>query len=680
MNLSEFKNILKRYNAKFEKLYRNEKWIRYHRCFCGFDIETTQLNEKAYMYIWQFSFKTDDIPQLVVKGRTWHEFDELLRFLNVRLGLRENTRLIIWIANMGFEFQFMRKRLDIDELFAKTPRNPLYIRCGGLEFREALAISQGSLAYLAETWTGTQKAIGDLDYSISRNSLTELTEKELGYCDNDVIILSEFSEKIFNDFIHNERYIPMTSTGILRHDLRRDAKASVKDPQRIYDWIKSLYPQSKADYLYIMEYLFRGGFVHACYKFADRILEHLQSFDLKSSYPAVAFQEYYPVSPFKPINNVSLSKLEELCKDYCVIFQATFYNIKSTTFHSIESRNKCVKVKNALLDNGRIHNADSITVFLTELDYQSYKEFYEWDSMELHNVEVAHRGTLPKYLLDRFYFWFEKKESINSKENPQEYKITKTRVNGHFGMCVTRLVFNEVTYCNGLWEKEEVNKSYDKMIEKQVLSPFWGVYIAAHARRRELYLLYKMKEETVYSDTDSHKLFYTDNVKKVVEEYNNMIDNKNKVVCEKYGYKWEILKNIGKFECETSEEEKGEILRFKTLGAKRYISEYKNKGFESTISGLGKQALNNFCKDFDLDPFIAFKNNLEIPANYTKKLTPIYNDEKHSDIVTDQQGNTEKMIENSSVYLKPVTFHLSMDKDYLNLIKFWLERIEKHGY
>ena len=125
MNLSEFKNILKRYNAKFEKLYRNEKWIRYHRCFCGFDIETTQINERAYMYIWQFSFKSDDIPQIVVTGRTWQEFDDLLRFLNVRLGLRENTRLIIWIANMGFGFQFMRKRLNIEELFAKTPRNPL---------------------------------------------------------------------------------------------------------------------------------------------------------------------------------------------------------------------------------------------------------------------------------------------------------------------------------------------------------------------------------------------------------------------------------------------------------------------------------------------------------------------------------------------------------------------------
>lgn len=676
MTLTEFKKMLVKYDAKLEKLKR-DKWIKYHRCFCGFDIETTSHNEHAYMYIWQFSFATDTIPCVVVKGRTWQEFAELLRFLSVRFALRDTTRIIIWVANLGYEFSFMRKYLNIDFIFAKTSRNPLIVLCGGVEFRECLSISQGSLAYLAKTWTTTQKMVGDLDYSILRNSKTPLTPTEEKYCDNDVIILAEFSKIIFDEYLHKQKYIPTTSTGILRHDLRVYAKATEKkNVDNLYNYIKSLFPKTKEDYLYIMNFLFRGGFVHACYRYADRTLYDMHSYDLKSSYPAVAFQCYYPVSEFKEVQyNVSRETLEKMCKEYCVIFQATFTNIESTTHHSIESKSKCVKVIKPLLDNGRVKSAESMTVFLTELDFETYKEFYKWEEMTIHTVHLAKRGKLPKYLLDRFYYWFDKKESIDSEKNPQEYAITKTRINGHFGMCVTRLVFNDVIYNGEEWTTKPVEKTYDEMTEKEVLSPYWGVYITAHARRRELKLLFDMADYVVYSDTDSHKLFVNEHTEKVITEYNEMIRKANIEVVEMFGYDLKVIAKLGMFECET----KGNpIKRFKTLGAKRYITEYANGDIKSTISGLPKQALVDFCKAENIDPFTAFTNEMIIPSKYTKKLVSMYNDEEYSDTITDEHGNTETMHEMSGLYLKPSDFNLSMDSEYLRLLSFWLERIKKH--
>lgn len=679
MNLQEFKQSQIKYNARFEKLYRQQRWIRYHRCFCGFDIETTAVNEMSFMYIWQFSFMLDDSECIVVKGRTWKEFDELIRFLKVRLCLRDNTRLIVWVANLGYEFSFMRKRLEIDELFAKTPRNPLLVRCGGLEFRECLSISQGSLSYLAKTWTATQKMVGDLDYSVIRNSQTPLLpDTEEKYCDNDVIILAEFSKKIFDNYIKKERYIPITSTGILRHDLKVYARASEKDPERIYKWIKALHPKSKAEYLYIMEWLFRGGFVHANYKMCDCILENMDSYDLKSSYPAVAFQEYYPISEFKPIENVSHETLERLCEKYCVIFQATFKGLKATTSHSIESKSKCIKLNKPLMDNGRVHNADSMTVFITELDYQSYKEFYTWDDMIIHTCHVANRGELPRYLLDRFYHWFNVKESITDKDS-QEYAISKTRINGHFGLCVTRFVFSEVMYLDDEWTHGEVKQTYEQMTEKQVLSPYWGVYITAHARRRELSLLFKMRHAVAYSDTDSHKLKEDDICLKVISDFNAMIKQKNIDVCNKYGYDLNILSKIGILEKETDSKGKGIMLQFKTLGAKRYICNYANKGIECTISGLPKKALTDYCNAENKDIFEEFTNGLKVPSKYTNKLVSIYLDEPYKDTVIDDFGNVEVMRESSGIYLKPSDFNLSMDKEYLKLLEFWLERRKKHG-
>lgn len=681
MSLNDFKSYLRYLKVNdFVNIRKDNKWYKYHKIYCGFDIETTSINEQSYMYIWQFGFKTPDSEQIVVYGRKWSEFVELLRTLRNVFALRNQMRLIIWIANMGYEFQFMRHYIEIDDLFAKEPRQPLYILSDGIEFRDALAVSQGSLQYLAKCWTTTQKAVGDLDYTILRNSRTEMTETELGYTDNDVIILSEFSEKIFDKYIEPEHYIPMTSTGILRHDLRKKAIDSEKNPDALYGYIKSLYPPTKSDYLFIMNYLFRGGFVHACFRKAGDILYNMDSFDLKSSYPAQAFNGYYPRSEFKTIENPTIEIFEEMRKKYCCIVVVTFHNIKSTTAHSIESLSKTIKIRGHKLDNGRVRSADSMTVALTELDYESYEEFYSWESMKIHTMQVSMRGPLPKYLLDQFYYWFQVKESIDKHLNKQDYDISKTRINGHFGLCVTRLVFNDVTYDGTEWLHTESSQTYDQMIAKQVLSPYWGIWMTAGSRRVEISLLYKMQKEVAYSDTDSHKLELTSNAIKVIHCFNKETKAKNRAMCEKFGYDIKVIGKIGTLEWETAPNgEHGIMSRFKTLGAKRYICEYKKGGFESTISGLGKKALEQYCTDNDIDPFTAFEHNLTIPPEITNKLSATYIDKPTSCVVTDAQGHSETMKEKSSIYLKPVSFTLSLDKDYISLLAYHLERIKKHG-
>lgn len=676
MTLQEFIHYTKPYKGNMCRVKYNDDWVKYHRVYCGFDIETTSQNEKSFMYIWQFSYMTESQECVVVKGRKWGEFIQLLEFLRKRFALRDSTRLIIWVANLSYEFSFMRKYLDITKIFAKKNRNPLIVECNGIEFREALSISQGSLAYLAKTWTTTQKMVGDLNYTIKRNSQSKLDEKEEKYVDNDVIILAEFSKRIFDDYIEKEKYIPLTSTAILRHDLKKSAKENEKKPERLYHYIKSLFPETKEDYMYIMTWLFRGGFVHSNHRYTNIECNNMHSFDFKSSYPASALQEYFPISPFKEQNNVSRETLEKLCNEFCVIFKATFYNVKSTTTHSIESKSKCIALSKATLDNGRIFEAEKMTVMLCELDYQSYKEFYTWDYMEIHNCHIAYRGNLPKYLLDRFYYWFEKKESIKDKES-QEYAITKTRINGHFGLCVTKLVFDDIIFDDDEWKQEPIDKSYEEMISKEVLSPYWGIYICSHSRRRELSLLFQMKDWVVYSDTDSHKIFDVEKVHDIINEFNKNIIKKNKAICKKYGYDFAIIGNIGIFECETKNDK---IARFKTLGAKRYVTVYESGKQSATVSGLGKKSLETYCDAENKDIINIFENDLCIPEEYTRKLVPIYIDEEYSEYVTDEQGNTELMKEKSGVYLKPSSFNLSVEKNYLKLLIFWLERLEMYGY
>ena len=97
------------------KLKHNGEWIDYKRLFTGLDIETTNIeqNDKflAFMYHWQFSIATG-LQAAVIMGRTWAEFLDFMDQLQKRYELSKSNRMIVWIANTGFEFQFIRKYFD----------------------------------------------------------------------------------------------------------------------------------------------------------------------------------------------------------------------------------------------------------------------------------------------------------------------------------------------------------------------------------------------------------------------------------------------------------------------------------------------------------------------------------------------------------------------------------------
>ena len=81
---------------------------------CGFDIETTKISEnKTFMYHWQFS-----INETVITGRKWNEFISLVNIINNKLKTI-NAHCYIFVANLGYEFQFMRKHFEISDLFAR---------------------------------------------------------------------------------------------------------------------------------------------------------------------------------------------------------------------------------------------------------------------------------------------------------------------------------------------------------------------------------------------------------------------------------------------------------------------------------------------------------------------------------------------------------------------------------
>ena len=685
------------------KLKHNGEWIEYKRLFCGFDIETTNVNIKgkkkkddkhlAFMFHWQFSIATGTHAAIIM-GRTWAEFMDYIDKLQKHYGLNDTTRIILWIANAGFEFQFIRKYFDWDpeDFFAREDRHPLKARTGGIEIHEALTISGGSLAQLAKEYTHTQKmkdedGNSDLDYSIQRNSKTILTQKERDYCINDVAILAEWAAYIFDNYIIPDKRIPLTKTGILRSETRMQLVADKgKDGAAAYRrLIYEAFPDEDT-YNRWFKYLFRGGYVHSnCLMTGFTIKPKkkdknpfVDGYDITSSYPKeMLFEDGYPLTPF-----IETPFSEDLLSTKCCIMTVRFTNIRRRWAHSIESSSKAIELestpqKPVIIDNGRIAQAGILTVMLTSVDMELYKRFYTWDNAEVLEFWTAEKGYLPLFIrrtLAKYYKLKAQLKRSGQKDTP-EYAIAKQKVNSFFGMMVTRIELDKVSYDNftQAWDIAEKELDFSEEIKSLFLLPQWGIWVTALGRRSLLTVTADITEAigdgsgdngagVIYNDTDSIKVYDPDGkAAEIIARYNAQIDEKRKAA--------RLLSSefadLGQYDHEAR------YSKFKTLGAKRYLTEEDGE-IKATVAGLPKQSIlkvkGDPFKKFDIDGML-------LEAEVSLKKTISYNDE-HTQAVVDG----ELMQEESSAGIFDITFKMNLDKAYYAIVVDGLtERIRKYG-
>lgn len=630
--------------------------IEYLVIYMGFDIETTTTPEKfGYMYHWQLSINDD-----VILGRTWETFIHLIEWLKGMLDLMEDRRVICWIANCSFEFQFMRKRFHITEIFARQTRQPLkFVVDNCIEFRDCLQITGGGLAFLAKNYCKTQKMVGDLDYSIQRSYKTPLTMQEKQYCINDVVILSEFSEYIFKTYIIPDKFIPFTKTGLLRRQVKKgcDYLARLK--------VREAHP-NYALYRVMMERVFRGGYVHANIFYVGYPVEGITGIDITSSYPTSMNIDYYPVTPFdwRPTE-----KIWDYIKTHCCIIHARFYGIRKKFAHTIESESKCVYVSpGKVIDNGRISSADMVDVWLTELDFKCYLMFYEWEQMEVLKLLVSNRGSLPQYLLNPMNKAYIKKNELKSRgqADTPEYAVQKSYVNSAYGLLVTRHAIMEIGYddIKDEWIEDSETYDFESEVKRAFLLPQWGIWCTAHARHRLLKMVYKIEKRAyrlgikkgcvLYCDTDSIKFVHPEWFTDLVDKYNADMKDSQLANCKKRDLPIEHFHDLGQFDIEY------ENVTGKFLGAKRYITKDSSGNVKVTVAGLPKKSLQKHCEKHGLDVFEVFNDGMLMQVDVAGKNAHAYNDEEHTEII-----DGVEMTELSSVGIYPIEFTLKLQDAYI---------------
>lgn len=696
---SDIELVISRYMSEASTIKTN-KDIEFYNVPCAFDIETTSFysegEKQAIMYEWTLGLNGG-----IIVGRTWDEFIFTYNKIVEKLGTHEEKRLIIYVHNLAFEFQFIRKRLEWDSVFAGESRKPIYARTvDGIELRCSYLLSGYSLAMVGSQLRKypVQKAVGDLDYSLYRHSKTPLTDKEIGYCVDDVrVVMNYIRERIETD--SDITKIPLTKTGYVRVYCRNacfyEGRSHKKNGWKYVEYSRLMNGlRLEVDEYQQLKRAFQGGFTHANAFYSGQELRDVASFDFTSSYPAVMVSEMFPMSSAQAVEITSEEQLRDCLMKYCCIFDLELHGLEATVLYEHPlSASRCSKVVRGVEDNGRIVCADSLVTTLTEQDFFILERFYKWDYIKVTNFRQYKKGYLPTDFVRAILKLYSDKTTLKGVEGKEEeYLRSKEMVNSCYGMIVTDICRDSVVYIDDEWfedsgDVEAALQQYNNSKKRFLFYP-WGVWVTAYARRNLFTGICEFQHDYIYSDTDSVKVLNASNHLEYIERYNEGIIKKLQKAMKYHGLPIDLIapktiegkkKPLGVWDYE------GTYTRFKTLGAKRYMTE-KNGRISITVSGVNKHtAVPYLLETYGDRVFSAFEEGLYIPAtnatgkelltadgksvnNPCGKNTHTYIDDEQRGVIRDYLGNTAEYHELSSVHLEAADYSLSLSDAYVDYL------------
>lgn len=558
----------------------NRSKLQYNKQICAFDIETTALQDiqQSVMYVWQFA-----IEDYVIVGRTWEDFKKLVQWLQV---LSHDRRIIVFVHNLSYEFQFLSGifKFSNTDVFPMDSRKVLKAVLGNLEFRCSYLLTNLGLNALTNRYKVQHRKLSgeEFDYSKTRLPTTPLTDREIEYCVNDVLGLVEAIHVIMELNNDNAYTLPLTSTGFVRRYCKNAMRSE-------HQQIINAYPDYEV--FKMLRKAFRGGNTHANRYLADELItETVRSADITSSYPFQQVCKKFPVYPFEPVHSTDIHYVDKLIeRGKAVLFHVALMDIsvrgKQVVMPYIPL-DKAIAIREPVIDNGRILQADYIELVVTDIDWGIIIDQYTFNAMLIRAYKSTY-DYLPDGIRNSNIEFYKKKTELKGVTGQELYYMkNKELLNSIYGMSVQNpvkrsILFNDVGDHPELYV-EDLSLSDEELLDKSKTKAFtcyqFGVWTTAHARRSLEDGIKICGDDLIYCDTDSCKYIGRHDF----TEYNNRV----KELAVKHGLFATDIKGIthygGVFE------EDGEYSAFITQGAKKYAY-IENGEIHITVSGVGKK-------------------------------------------------------------------------------------------
>ena len=686
--------------------------------------------EVSVTYLWQMcieDFISDTLSRLkIFLGRDWEEyltFTEML-LTEIRrqaeygkdcinrtkeneyaLHRKRKIRLFTYVHNLSFDYVGLTNVwLNDFKVFARQPHKPMKAEFTHLgvttEMRDTYHLTQKSLAQWCKDEDLPVKKISEPeDFYLKIRTPKSNIDDVIQYSINDVVSLAFGIEK-YREKYHYLEKIPLTLTGIARELLRKNVSTVNKEwAKNCAEIMRSYTPDEFKE----LVQLFQGGWVHGNKMFISDnyegyTLKGVSEFDLASSYPSVMTIYCPPIEKFEKCDASEfdwLSKQDLDYPEYRWYVKIKFKNVCSKLWNSYWSLSKVCKqkindrwdiqIKNQVVDNGRIYSCDEMTIMLTDLDFDTFKQCYSFDEdFEIISLKKAKAGLLPKEFILTVLDYFKLKTTLKwDTSNPNHESLlreVKSIFNSFYGCLVQKIICDDVTFDSDGWHKAECD---DEMFYKTILdikdkNTFAhydaGVWITAEARHNIMSFVIELDKHLAYVDTDSIKGKFDKKDFDFIKKYNDNIEKRQNYVAKRLGFDVSLytaptkngkLKRLGVMEREDADRfDAPGTTKLRVLGAKRYCVELEDGTIEVTVAGLPKEAGRNKIKKIE-----DFHNDVMFNTRESHKSIAVYNDNQPECIWTDDDGITYKSTDRFGVCLKPTTFNLSLGGDFEKFIQ-----------
>ena len=677
----------------------------------------------SLMYLWQTCIESMPIvPEVestlyVFVGRTFEDLQEFMELLTAEIkrqsayGFKAIDRasetvaaskskvpvnLNVYVHNLGYEFQTCYRNLWNDKLgtgnnvFARSARKPMKFhvninKCKVI-FKDTLVLTQKSL----KAWCKDAKLpIQKLDeeqtfYNQIILPTSPIDEERMRYSINDVVCM------VYGLDLYRQKYgtleaIPMTQTGEVRKTCRE--RTFSYDPV----WCNTMGDITRSYDHYIFQFMvdcFAGGWTHANATRVGRTWHNVKCYDFGSSYPACLTTRRYPVSEWyavdpKDFDTYAAYDVHTAPERWMGVIRFTGVTSKLQNSYWSLSKYICghddrIKIVNQVVDNGRICSCDEMCVKMTDLDYDTFMQCYDVDSVECIELWAAEAGYISKELILTILEYFKYKTSLKGVADAESlYGESKQFINSIYGVAAYKIYSAEIKFSKDKgWETiddDDWSRFYKTMQDTKDENTFLdysiGIYVTAWARHNLFDLLIPLDAHMCYADTDSLKGLFDENDEKIINKWNEDLVTLEEQVANTLGFDPKLytaetsdgkVKRLGIFE-----KDKPYIYKeFKTLGAKRYC--YTVAGDDEvhcTIAGLPKKSGPKKLKRVD-----EFTNDTFWGVTESGKLLACYNDNQPITRWTDAEGRVYESHAKYGLCLKPATFDLSLSDEFLHFL------------
>lgn len=682
------------YNVDFDNMEQVKKrmifgkevrYIDYYNVPVSYDIETSSfLNDEGGKTAITYNHAIN-IDGYTFNMRTWDELHEFLYILSIKANLsHDGRRMIVYVQNLPYEFAFMKKHFEWIKVFANGSERSILtaVTDQGIEFRCAYMLSGTGLEKTAQNLENydVEKMVGDLDYDLIRTPETELTEEEYGYILNDVLIV-EYQIREAMEESGSIIKIPLTNTGYVREYVRNNTiKNEDKKKRDQYKDLMSELRMEEDEYA-SLRFAFQGGYTHANAKYSTKTMHNIRAKDLNSSYPGRMVAYQYPMSKGEKYTVKSKKDFFEQIDTYCTLFYVRFEGLYRKANESYLSASKAVKQKHMTINNGRIESAEYVETWMTDIDFRMMMMSYDIDEFKIGTMWRYKRGYLPQTFIESIIELYTDKTVLKGvKGSESEYNKSKEMLNSTFGMSVTDVVQDEFVWNEAIsmMVKEEVdagekieknNESYNRF-----LFYGWGVWITAYARYDLFRAINKLEDDYVYCDTDAIFFKPSDKNERMFEAENDRFERLLIKSSESNDIPYEKLSpkdKYGNVHLLGVWDDDGEYTRFKTLGAKRYMTE-EDSEVNITVSGINKKDAVPYMEEKygKEGMFEAFDENLYIPEGYSGKKIHTYLDHTMRGYVVDYTGKGYEYEELSGIHLEEASYAMSISNEYREMIEY----------